>query len=148
MNLEEAASRTVSNFLVWSSRTLRRLSAEAGLSFVQLLLIRSLEARGPMRMGEASEDIALADGVMTGVVDRLEERGLVERLKDTSDRRATLISLTFEGHRLARAIVEPYEEALKKIFLGMDEEAVERFAMGFERLASERPLTTEEVSTG
>lgn len=99
-------------------------------------------------MGEASEDVMLADGVMTGVVDRLEERGLVERLKDSTDRRATLIALTSGGHQLAKEIIAPYEQALNQIFAGMDEEAVEKFTQGFERLASDRSLTTEEVASG
>lgn len=99
-------------------------------------------------MGEASEDVMLADGVMTGVVDRLEERGVVERLKDKSDRRATLIALTPKGHRLAREIIAPYEEALNQIFSGLDDEAVEKFAQGFERLASDLSLKTEEVVPG
>lgn len=143
MDRHEAASRVVADFMVWSSRTLRQISSETGLSFVQLLLIRNLAARGPMRMGEASEDLALADGVLTGVVDRLEERGLVARMKDPDDRRAILIGLTGEGKRLARSTLKTYEVALEDIFSGMDIEAVERFTEGFERLAKGAPLTTE-----
>jgi DNA-binding MarR family transcriptional regulator len=135
-----AAARTVANFLLWSSRTLRRLAADTGLSFVQLLLIRILEARGPMRMGAASDDLALSDTVMTGVVDRLEERGLVVRTADPSDRRAIRIGLTTAGRRLARSTLEPYERALEEIFAGMDIEAVNRFAESFERLAKGLPL--------
>jgi DNA-binding MarR family transcriptional regulator len=139
----DAASRTVANFLVWSSRTLRRLAADTGLSFVQLLLVRILEARGPMRMGAASEDLALSDNVMTGVVDRLEERGLVNRSTDPKDRRAIQIGLTTAGRRLARSTLEPYEEALKEIFSGMEIETVDRFAESFERLAKGLPLGEE-----
>jgi DNA-binding MarR family transcriptional regulator len=139
----DAASRTVANFLVWSSRTLRRIAADTGLSFVQLLLVRILEARGPMRMGAASEDLALSDNVMTGVVDRLEERGLVTRSTDPKDRRAIQIGLTNAGRRLARSTLEPYEEALKGIFSGMEIETVDRFAQSFERLAKGLPLAEE-----
>lgn len=133
----------VANFMVWSSRTLRQLSSETGLSFVQLLLIRNLATRGPMRMGEASEDLALADGVLTGVVDRLEERGLAERSKDPNDRRAILIGLTDAGKTLARSAMKPYEIALQQIFSEMDLEAVERFTEGFERLAKGEILARE-----
>lgn len=145
MDRHEAASRVVADFMVWSSRTLRQISSETGLSFVQLLLIRNLAARGPMRMGEASDDLALADGVLTGVVDRLEERNLVERMKDPDDRRAILIGLTDEGNVLALATLKPYEEALEDIFSGMDMDAVERFTEGFERLAKGAPIKREVV---
>ena len=138
-----AAARTVANFLLWSSRTLRHLAADTGLSFVQLLLIRILEARGPMRMGAASDDLALSDTVMTGVVDRLEERGLVVRTADPSDRRAIRIGLTASGRRIARSTLEPYEQALEEIFAGMDIEAVNRFAESFERLAKGLQLNEE-----
>ena len=138
-----AASRVVADFLVWSSRTLRRLSTDSGLSFVQLLLIRNLSARGPMRMGEASEDLALADTVMTGVVDRLEERGLVSRDRDPADRRAIRIGLTPAGQRLARKTLAPYEHALSEIFAGIDQEAVEHIVEGFDRLARGIPIPQE-----
>lgn len=146
MDPRSAASQVVASFLVWSSRTLRHLSADTGLSFVQLLLIRNLAARGPLRMGAASEDLALADGVMTGVVDRLEERGVVSRMGDPTDRRATLIGLTRSGEQLARRTLEPYEQAVREIFTRMDDEAVEAFTQGMERLARGLSPITEEVA--
>lgn len=136
MDASQASSRTVAAFLVFSSRVLRRLAGATGLSFVQLLLVRNLAARGPRRIGEASDDLALADGVMTGVVDRLEERGLVTRRTDPTDRRAILIELTSRGGSLARTTLSPYEEAVRDIFSDMDPDAVTRFVEGMEWLAA------------
>lgn len=135
MEAERAARQVVEDFLVWSSRTLRRISSESGLSFVQLLLVRNLAARGSVRMGEASEDLALSDGVMTGVVDRLQERGVVTRSPDPSDRRAVRISLTPAGERLARRTLKPYEDAVVEIFTEMDPGQVEIFVGGMRRLS-------------
>lgn len=136
MDASQASSRTVAAFLVFSSRVLRTLASATGLSFVQLLLVRNLAARGPRRIGEASDDLALADGVMTGVVDRLEERELVIRRTDPTDRRAIIIELTDRGESLARTTLRPYEEAVRDIFSDMDPDAVRRFVEGMERLAA------------
>jgi DNA-binding MarR family transcriptional regulator len=94
-------------------------------------------------MGEASDDLVLADGVLTGVVDRLEEQGLVARSKDPVDRRAIQIGLTERGKALTRSAMKPYEVALQQIFSEMDLEAVERFTEGFERLAQGESLARE-----
>lgn len=142
MDRRRLAAQVVADFIEWSFRLMRRASADTGLSFVQLLVLRTLSTRGPMRMGAASDDLALADGVMTGVVDRLQERGLVERLRDPADRRAILIGLTPEGEAFARSTIAPYEKALETIFEGMEEEAVEQIAERIQRLARGVPIET------
>jgi DNA-binding MarR family transcriptional regulator len=54
-------------------------------------------ARGPRRITELAEHEGLAQPTMTLLVKRLEERGWVERERDTADGRAVLVSLTAAG---------------------------------------------------
>ena len=52
---------------------------------------------GGMRLKELAEQLRIAPRSATEVVDQLEDKGLLNRGPDPSDRRATLISLTAEG---------------------------------------------------
>ncbi|WP_344684955.1 MarR family transcriptional regulator [Saccharopolyspora taberi] len=56
---------------------------------------------GPVGMGELTRLMRLEKSSMSGLVDRVERRGLVERVRDTCDRRAYRIELTEDGVRLA-----------------------------------------------
>jgi DNA-binding MarR family transcriptional regulator len=56
---------------------------------------------GPVGMTELSRLMHLEKSSLTGLVDRVERRGLVARVRDARDRRACQIALTDEGARLA-----------------------------------------------
>lgn len=63
-----------------------------------------LARHGTMRLSELSDHLRIAARSVTEVVDALEERGLVTRQPDPSDRRATLLTLTAEGKRVTDEI--------------------------------------------
>ena len=66
----------------------------------------------PTRLGVVAEHLRIAPRSATDVVDRLEERGLVRRAADPSDRRATTVELTTEGEAvLADVEAERRQEA-------------------------------------
>jgi MarR family transcriptional regulator, organic hydroperoxide resistance regulator len=52
------------------------------------------------------------DSNVTGLVDRLEQRGLIERRGDPKDRRVKLIALTKEGEALRSRLLERLSEPL------------------------------------
>jgi DNA-binding MarR family transcriptional regulator len=57
-----------------------------------------------VRLSDLADKLRIAPRSTTEVVDGLQERGLVERRPDPTDRRATLIALTEEGGKVAEAI--------------------------------------------
>ncbi|MER7540933.1 MarR family transcriptional regulator [Streptomyces sp. NPDC097704] len=60
--------------------------------------------RGPAAMRALAENMACDASNMTGIIDRLEQRGLVRREADASDRRVKNVILTAEGERVTDAI--------------------------------------------
>lgn len=82
----------------------RRTEAAAalGMSFVRVKALRRL-ARAPMTMRELAAELSIDAPYTTVVVDDLEQRGLVERRPDASDRRRKIVAPTPDGIRLARA---------------------------------------------
>jgi DNA-binding MarR family transcriptional regulator len=56
--------------------------------------------------------VFLSPSTVVGIVDRLEEKGLLTRLRSTGDRRQVQLCLTEEGHRLADHAPSPLQETL------------------------------------
>jgi DNA-binding MarR family transcriptional regulator len=69
----------------------------------QLMVLKALDLPRPMR--DVAATLACDSSNLTGITDRLEERGLVKRTSDEKDRRVKLLVLTEEGQRLRREVV-------------------------------------------
>ncbi|MFF0158003.1 MarR family winged helix-turn-helix transcriptional regulator [Streptomyces sp. NPDC005263] len=69
----------------------------------RLLSLLSLE---PLPMRKLAQKLRCEPSNVTGIVDRLESRGLVERRIDPTDRRVKLAAATTEGSRVARELRE------------------------------------------
>ena len=63
---------------------------------------------GPLPMGSVAEVLSCDASTLTGIADRLEERGLIERRVDPSDRRVKLLALTTTGRELVTSIDGPF----------------------------------------
>jgi DNA-binding MarR family transcriptional regulator len=86
-------------------------AAEVGLTLPQALTLNVIGSRRTAAMGEVAGCLRVDASNMTGVVDRLEHRGLVERRPSRNDRRIKTLVLTPDGravrHRLLAALGEP-----------------------------------------
>jgi DNA-binding MarR family transcriptional regulator len=72
-------------------------------------------AGGPVGMGELSRMLHLEKSSLTGLVDRVEQRGLVIRVRDAHDRRACQIALTSQGSELAVGCHQDVNSRLDKL---------------------------------
>lgn len=70
---------------------------ELGLTPAQFDIIATLGDTRGMSSKELGEKTLITKGTLTGVVDRLEARGLVRRVGSTDDRRSTIVQLTQGG---------------------------------------------------
>jgi len=96
-----SASEVVTTLIATSHRIQRvfnvRLSRQKGavkLSGPRLRLLMAVEEAGRLRMGDLAEDLGITARTVTTLVDALEREGLLVRLPDSTDRRATLLALT------------------------------------------------------
>jgi DNA-binding MarR family transcriptional regulator len=80
-----------------------RIWHAAELTLAQVRVLRRL-AKEPRSLGWLGADLMLAPPSITRLVDRLEERGLIERRRDNDDRRKVVATLTTKGTQLLSAI--------------------------------------------
>jgi MarR family transcriptional regulator, organic hydroperoxide resistance regulator len=73
------------------------LGAEFEITPPQLITLRRLDPERPVRMSEVARWLACDASNVTGIIDRLEARGFVERRALPHDRRVKLLALTDEG---------------------------------------------------
>ncbi|MFF3910047.1 MarR family winged helix-turn-helix transcriptional regulator [Streptomyces sp. NPDC001848] len=78
-------------------------AAEHALTGAQARLL-SLLSLEPLPMRRLAQKLKCEPSNVTGIVDRLEARGLVERRPDPADRRVKLAAATEEGRRVARGL--------------------------------------------
>lgn len=80
----------------------RRDGKRAELSGASRAVLSHLAHAGPLTVGEAARHLDRAQSVVSEIVDGLEAKGLLERERDPSDRRRTLVWLTPEGQEALR----------------------------------------------
>ncbi|HET6380084.1 MAG TPA: MarR family transcriptional regulator [candidate division Zixibacteria bacterium] len=145
------AARAVEELLAalrpWLADERARFAAhchERGISMAHLHLMGLLERNGPMAMSAVAGILGTELPTVTGLVDRMEDRGLVERVRDEGDRRVVLVTLTEAGAALLSELHALRRERLAAALAFLDEGQRARLlaAFGdlrraFERLAAE-----------
>src|SRR5882762_3845030 len=82
------------------------LAADLELSPAQCHVLHLIEPGRPVPMGQLAETLACDASNVTGLVDRLESRGLIRRQPSTADRRVKVLDLTPTGSRLRTLLLE------------------------------------------
>jgi DNA-binding MarR family transcriptional regulator len=82
------------------------LAAELELSPAQCHVLHLIEPGRPVPMGRLAETLACDASNVTGLVDRLESRGLVRRRPSPADRRVKVLDLTPTGCRLRAVLID------------------------------------------
>ncbi|MFV2198603.1 MarR family winged helix-turn-helix transcriptional regulator [Nocardiopsis sp. LOL_012] len=75
-------------------RLLHRMADSSGMNPTDFQCLTLLQVSGTLTPGEIAESLCMSTGSVTGVLDRLERRGLVERTRHPEDRRKVAVRLT------------------------------------------------------
>lgn len=79
-----------------------------------------------LKMSELSEQLMVSNGNVTGIIDRLEKDGLVERISVDGDRRATRVLLSTTGKQDFSVMASAHEAWVDELMQAMDTENIER----------------------
>jgi MarR family transcriptional regulator, 2-MHQ and catechol-resistance regulon repressor len=92
---------------------------ELGLTPPQFDVISTLGGTPGMSMSKLGEKTLITKGTLTGIIDRLEQKGLVRREVPEENRRSFTIVLTQEGEKVFEEAFPAHIAYLKKCFVGM-----------------------------
>ena len=90
----------------------KELNKKYHVSAAQLNCILTLYEYGPLPPSKIASHIMVKSSTVTGVVDRLERKGFVERMRNSPDRRVITIQLTEAGKKLAQNAPPPIQQKI------------------------------------
>jgi len=110
MPLFQAMRRLQQDAEVHAKRLARCLARDGWLSPGQLMILQVLASEGQLTASDLSRRVSLTAATLSGQIDRLEERGLLQRQRDDQDRRRQWLLLSDNGRALlqqAPALLSP-----------------------------------------
>ncbi len=128
--------------IVWSVRLLvravyldsQKMSKRYGLTGPQSGVLRSLLKYGPTSSADLSRMLYVTPSNITGVIDRLEKKVLVERVRKVGDRRVALIELTEAGEKLGKKLPDPIEKRFISELADLEPEHVQLLSMAMNQI--------------
>ncbi|MFC8132034.1 MarR family winged helix-turn-helix transcriptional regulator [Streptomyces sp. NPDC057302] len=112
-------------------RTVKATAAEHGLDAGEFDVLTTLQRSGPpyaLTAGTFLKASMVSSGTITNRIDKMEAKGLVERVRDGEDRRTVKIRLTERGHEVTRAAFGDHLANYAQLLAGVDRELVEKAA--------------------
>ena len=92
-----------------------------GISMAQLHVMHMLEGHGELPMSRLAEMLDVSLSAATGLVDRVEERGFVERIRVPSDRRIVLVRITIAGRQMLDDVEILREGIIRRVLDELDD---------------------------
>ena len=112
----------------------QKISKRYGLTGPQSAVMRNLFNNGPMSSADLSRTLYVTPSNITGIIDRLEKKQLVERIKKEGDRRVALITLTESGKDLSNTLPDPIMKKFIAELADLEPEQVQLLAMAMNQI--------------
>ncbi|CAM5189730.1 DNA-binding MarR family transcriptional regulator OS=Castellaniella defragrans OX=75697 GN=HNR28_000829 PE=4 SV=1 [Castellaniella defragrans] len=112
----------------------RQLSACSHVTGPQLICLRTVIEHGPLTATAISREVHVSASTIVGILDRLEEKGLVVRERGRADRRIVFVSATEAGRQLARDTPSPLQQKLAESLQALPELEQATITLSLERV--------------
>ncbi len=99
----------------------KRLSKTAGLTAPQLLIMQTIRDLGEVTIGTIADKVSLSQATVTTILDRLELRKLIYRVRSKTDKRKVHAHLTPEGEVILAQAPAPLQEEFIRKFQNLHE---------------------------
>jgi DNA-binding MarR family transcriptional regulator len=107
-------------FNLSSHKKLESDLGKIGLTPPQFYVLATIGYAGSLPFGEIGAKMMVTVSNLTGIVDRLEEKKLVLRKRDETDRRVVHVTLTEKGTKLYKTTIPLFEKSISEIFSSLD----------------------------
>lgn len=105
-----------------------------GVSVAQYVILSTLWAGRCDTAAQLCKEICYSPGAMTRMLDRLEEKGLIDRLPHPSSRRAHLLALTTEGQKLFPELLAKSGATIDRLLGDFNSNELNRFEALLDRV--------------
>ncbi len=102
----------------------------------QMSALLVLQESGNLTMGELCQRMYLACSTATDLIDRMERNQLIERVRDTTDRRVIRLRILPKGHTIIEQVLEARRTYLANILAELDSNEKEQMIRSLEQLYS------------
>jgi DNA-binding MarR family transcriptional regulator len=109
------------------------IARKVGINSSDLECLDLILLNGPSAAGDVARRTGLTSGAVTGLIDRLERLGLVERMADAHDRRKVLVRVREDKIGPIGALFSPLEKSMQAILAGYSREELGTLLDFFER---------------
>ncbi|ARG97782.1 MarR family winged helix-turn-helix transcriptional regulator [Legionella micdadei] len=114
----------------------RYLNKYYGLTIPQMICLHEIYENGFMNLSSLSKKVYLSMSTLVGVIDRLEEKNFVHRVRDKKDRRNTFIDITEKGKEFIAASPHLLHNRLNQNLQALTENEQKSLASSIELLVS------------
>lgn len=98
----------------------RKLLKECGLTIPQAVVLRAVQDLGNVTVRRISSHVSLSQATVTTILNRMEQRGLVRRQRNTQDKRVVNVTLTESGETMLVNSPMLLHESFVKRFEGLE----------------------------
>lgn len=124
----------------------KELEKSIGVSTPQLACLYVLRQQGPLLLSQIAKQIMVNSSTVTGIIDRLEKKDLVTRIRDSRDRRMITIQLTEAGATLAAHAPPLIPSSIMQGLMSLSDEDFNKVVFGLNRLAGLLDGAAQELS--
>ena len=111
---------------------------QGSISLIHLNVLTMLEASGPLSMSAVAESLDISVASATGVIDRMEARGLVRRRRHPEDRRVVLVEPAAGGRKVFGDIDSRRRKGLSALLGRLSDEELNALLLGHRALRAAR----------
>ena len=136
--------RTVSDSVMISLRKIiqaietksKQLVKRVGLTGPQLVILQEITRMGEVTAGEIAQAVSLSQATVTGILERMEKRGLLARRRSETDKRRIMVRITRNGQQVLDDAPPLMQEAFVERFSDLQEWEQTMILSALQRLVS------------
>lgn len=113
----------------------KRVVKACGLTIPQVMVLRAIKGLGDVTVKRISDDVSLSQATVTTIMNRLEERQLVERIRSNTDRRIVNARLTENGNQVLQTVPPLLHESFIHRFENLDSQQQHRIFASLQQVA-------------
>ena len=130
MVLIKELALTYQAFEAYSSKHIKKM----GITETQFDILATLGNQPPMTCKELGEKTLILKGTMTGVLERLEIKGLIEKVTNEEDARSYKIKLSRNGEKLFKKVFPEHLSYLEQAFGKLNKKQISESTMALKEL--------------